>query len=114
MDAQLREFGKRVHRINRRHEKLSHGFVTVVEKDGLVVTKPSRLASTRFPWGLLALVAVGFFLFKGMLMAGLGEAQYAERASSLQAGSPVEQFGGWVMQPDPVTLWIGAKIGSIL
>ena len=39
---QFEEFERRMRRINRRHTKLSHGYVTQVNDDGLVVAKPRR------------------------------------------------------------------------
>ena len=112
-DAQMQKFGKRLKGIEKRRDKLAQGFVTVVNSDGLLVAHPRR-TSFRFPWRAVAIVAVLFFLFKGFVMAGLGEAEFAERAITLQAGTPVEQVGGWVMQPDPVTLWIAEQFKLIL
>ena len=112
-DAQLVGFGRRLQKISKQRNKLSNGYVTVVNSDGLMVAHPRR-TSLRFPWRGVAMIAVLFFVFKGLLMASLGEAEYAERAFSLQAGTPVEQVGGWVMQSDPVTLWIAEQIKSIL
>lgn len=112
-DVQLDTFGKRLQEISKRHDRLSRGYVTVVNSDGLLVTQPRR-SVLRFPWRALAVVALLFFVFKGFLMAGLGEAEYTERAISLQAGTPVEQVGGWAMQPDPVTLWIAEQFKLIL
>ena len=112
-DAQLQSFGKRLGRISKRRGKLANGYVTVVNSDGLLVAQPKR-TSLRFPWRAVAVTALLFFVFKGLLMASLGEAEYSERALSLQAGTPVEQVGGWVMQPDPMTLWIAEQFKSIL
>jgi len=109
----LEDFGKRLDRINKKHGKLSGGYVTVMNSDGLLVAQPRR-SRFSFPWRGLALVAVMFVLFKGLLMASLGETEYSERALGLQAGTTVEQVGAWAMQPDPVTIWIAEKIGAIM
>ena len=110
-DAQLQKFGKRLDRINQRHERLAQGYVNVVSADGLVVAEPRR-QQTQFPWRILAVLAVLFFVFKGLLLIGLGEEEYLARANSLQAGTPVEQVGGWVMQPDPLTLWVATLVNA--
>ena len=113
-DVQLQNFGKRLNRINRRHEQLSQGYVNVVMADGQIVAQPRRVARARFPLRAVALVATLFFVLKAFLVAGLGEEQFAERTARLQAGTPVEQLGGWVMQPDPLTLWVAEQLGAIL
>ena len=110
-DAQLQKFGKRLNRKNRRHEKLAQGFVNVVSADGLLVAHPRR-QQLKFPWRILAVVAALFFVFKGLLMVGLGEQEYTDRALSLQTGTPVEQVGGWIMQPDPLTLWVAKQLNT--
>lgn len=112
-DAQHMEFGRRLNRINKRRDKLANGFVTVVNHDGLLVAHPRR-TSLRFPWRALAIIATLFFVFKGLLMASLGQSEYSERALRLQAGTPVEQVGGWAMQPDPVTIWVAERLKTIL
>jgi len=108
----LEDFGRRVNRINKRHGTTGGGVVTVLSSDGLLVPQPRR-SHFRFPWRAVALVAVAFFLLKGLLLAGLGNAEYTDRAVKLQAGTTVEQFGGWAMQPDPVTQWIAEQLRAI-
>jgi len=110
----LEDFGQRLNRINKRHGKMASGFVTVMNADGLLVAKPKGRAGFHFPWRIVALVAVMFIVFKAILMAGLGTSEYSARAVSLQAGTPVEQFGAWVMQPDPVTNWIAAQFRAVM
>ncbi len=107
-------FDKRLKRIVRRHEKITTtGAVRSVNADGLIVAKP-RLYRPRFPLkGLLAVLFLGF-LFKGFLLAYLGDDGYAERVASLQGGSTMEQVGAWVMQPDPVTAFAAQGISLVL
>lgn len=112
-DVHIQNFGKRLNRISKKRDRLSQGYVTVVNPDGLLVAHPRR-TNLRFPWRAVAIVAMMFFVFKGFLMANLGDAEYTERAISLQAGTPVEQVGGWAMQPDPLTLWIAEQFKTIL
>ncbi|WP_342070066.1 hypothetical protein [Yoonia algicola] len=92
---------------------MSNGVVRTINSDGLIVAKP-RLYRPRFPLkGLLAVLFLGF-LFKGFLFAYLGEAAYAERVATLQAGTVLEQAGAWVMQADPVTVLAADGIAMIL
>jgi len=106
-------FDKRLKKIVRRHGKMSNGVVRSVNSDGLIVAKP-RLYRPQFPLkGLLAVLFLGF-LFKGFLLAYLGEASYAERVATLQGGTVLEQAGAWVMQPDPVSVLAAGGIATIL
>lgn len=110
-DPNMEVFSKRLRRIDRRHQKMARGYVTVVNSDGLVVARPRR-TQLRFPWKMLAVAALALFVFKGFVYANLGQASYSERVTLLQAGTPAEQFGAWVMQADPLTLWIAQQIDA--
>lgn len=101
------EFDKRVRRVVRTHDKMRrNGVVHRVGKDGLIISRP-RLARPRFPLkGVLVVAALGF-LFKGLLFAQIGSAGYNERVEALRGGTIVEQAGAWLLQEDPITVWIG-------
>lgn len=110
---QFDEFERRMRRINRRHTKLSQGYVTAINDDGLVVAKPQRRRSGSTLRGL-ALIAIVILVFKGFLHAQLGIDAYDERVERLAGGNVVEQAGAWVMAPDPVTLFISGNISSLV
>ncbi|MEM6638149.1 MAG: hypothetical protein AAF667_19950 [Pseudomonadota bacterium] len=112
-DPNMENFGKRLRRIDRKHKHLSRGFVTVVNSDGLLVAQPRR-TPVRFPWKLVAVLLIALFAFKGLIYANHGADNYALRVSALKIGTPVEQIGGWVMQPDPLTIWIAGKLDGLL
>lgn len=106
-------FDKRLKRIVRRHDKMANGVVRTVNSDGLIVARP-RLYKPQFPLkGLIVVLTLGF-LFKGFLLAYLGDAGYSERLATLQSGTTVEQVGAWVMQSDPVTAFVASGIQSVL
>ena len=106
-------FDRRLKQIVRRHSKMSNGFVRSVNEQGLIVTRP-RLYKPSIPLnGLLMVLAISFLL-KGLLLAGLGEAAYAERVAKLQAGSMIEQIGARVMQSDPLTVIVSNGMAVIL
>lgn len=112
-DAQSQIFDKRLRRITRRHRRLSHGYVTSVNHDGLIIARPRRYGP-RFPWkGLMVTVAL-FLLFKGFLYANLGEATYNERVAKLHEGTIAEKVGAYAMQADPATLFIGQQLAPLL
>jgi hypothetical protein len=110
---QFDEFDRRMRRINRRHSKLSHGYVTSINDDGLVVARPKRRSSGATLRGLL-LILIVVTIFKGFLHANLGEAAYQDRIEKLAGGNMVEQAGAWAMTADPVTLWLSKTIASLV
>jgi hypothetical protein len=111
--SQFDEFDRRMRRINRRHSKLSQGYVTAVNGDGLVIARPQRRSNRGTLRGLVVILVV-MLLFKGFLHAQLGPQAYTDRVESLAAGTIIEQAGAWVMTPDPLTLWISAQVASLV
>ena len=111
--SQFDEFDRRMTRISRRHSKLSHGYVTRVNDDNLVVARVKRRSNGGWLRGAL-LVVVVMFVFKGFLHANLGDAAYLERVESLKAGSAIERGGAWIMTPDPITLAISKHVASLV
>lgn len=105
MTNAYQSFDKRLKKIGRNHAKLSQGYSSRVGRDGLIVFRPHRRQGG-FPIRGLLLLAVGLFCFKGFILAHLGEATYSSRVETLAAGSMVEQAGAFMMQPDPVSLFI--------
>lgn len=113
VDTNMKDFGKRVKRINKHHRKLANGAVASVNHDGLIVAKVRR-TGPRFPWKGIALCFAAFFAFKGFLLSQLGEATYDARVSGLEEGTVVEKVGAYAMATDPVTLWVSGQIETFL
>lgn len=110
---QFDEFERRMRRINRRHSKLSHGFVTQITDDGLVVAKPRKPRGYAVLRGAYLLLLV-MFIFKGFLHSNLGADAYRTQVESLRGGNTIEQVGAFSMTADPVTLWISGAISSLV
>lgn len=111
--SQFDEFDRRMRRISRRHTQLSHGYVTTINSDGMVVAKPRR----RSPRGTLrgvALVILVLMVFKGFLYAQLGATGYEDRVAKLSSGSAFEKAGAVVMAADPITQWLSGYFGSLV
>jgi hypothetical protein len=113
MNEQYRDFGMRLRRIDRRHRKLSDGYVTSVNHDGLIIAVPRR-RRIRVPFAGIALLAVGVLALKGMVHAQLGPEVYEARIAGLAQGGQIERAGAWVMQPDPLTLWISQQAATLM
>ncbi|KIC50478.1 hypothetical protein [Tateyamaria sp. ANG-S1] len=103
-------FRKRLNGLGRKHAAMANGYTTKMRGDGLIVVKPKRHVRRGFPLkGLLALAA-GFFVFKALMLASLGEITYNERVAKLQQGAHLEQLGSKLMQADPATQFIAGFI----
>lgn len=113
IDVNMKDFGNRVKRINKRHRKLASGYVPSVNHDGLIVARVRR-SGPRFPWKGVALCFVAFFAFKGFLLSQLGETTYVERVSSLKSGTYIEKAGAYAMSADPVTVWFATQIRTVI
>lgn len=113
-DINYAKFNKRLNTIEKRHQKLSSGYVRLEERNGLLV--PVRRAKTRrgFPVRGLFLTLVMFLGFKGFLLAYLGAITYVDRHAQLEQGSAIEKAGAWAMRPDPATVWIAEQIKPFL
>ena len=108
-------FDNRLRSLGRKHNAMTHGVVTQMRGDGLIVLKPKRYRARRgFPVRGLVLFLLGFFAFKGFMLNDMGTQGYDERIASLATGTVVEQVGARVMQADPVTLLFADTWGKML
>ena len=108
VDRNMRDFQGRLGRIERIHDG-GGGF----EADGTLgasaVPRRRRRRLLRLP-ALLALTAVILILLKAGLHAALGPDLYAAKVDLLRAGSDADRAGAWVLQVDPLTENISARI----
>ena len=109
------DFDERLRSLGRKHNRMTHGFTTRVRGDGLIVVKPKRYPVHRaLPLRGLAFLVLGFFAFKGFMLASMGNETYDQRVSRLAGGSVVEQVGAKVMVADPLTVAFADTFGAIL
>lgn len=111
--SQFDEFDRRMRRINRRHSRLSRGYKTSVNADGLLVATPVRRRTSTPLRGVVVIVAV-LMIFKGFLYAQLGPTAYQDRVDELSGGTQIEQIGAWIMTADPTTVWIASQVSSLV
>lgn len=111
IDAQ-RNFAKRQRAVRRKHVRMARGYVTKIDRNGVIVQKPDNKFKG-FSYRLLFLVALCFVGLKGVLLANLGEEEYLARVASLEAGESYHKAGAWLMQADPVTRIIAENLGKI-
>lgn len=108
-----KRFQKRMRHIERRHSKLSKGYLMTVTHDGLVVPQPRRL-NLRFPVRALLVAALSVVFFKAFALAFLGTASYDARISALASGTAAERMGAFLMQADPVSRFVADKIAPYI
>lgn len=107
-------FDSRLTRLARKHRKMMAGGVSYrMTRDGLITAHPRVSLAPAFPTRTLALLVIGAFAFKALLLVALGDEPYTARLANLQVGSPVEQAGAWVMQADPATATIARVMRDI-
>ena len=109
-------FVERLEMLGRKHEKMTHGYCTKVDKNGLLVATPKR---TNYLPGagvlkLVMLMLIGFLTFKSFALAAFGPVTYNERLSKLQNGTAIEQIGAKALAIDPVTEAVATTVGPVL
>ena len=108
IDAQ-RNFYKRERAVRRKHTRMARGYVTKIDKNGVIVQKPDNKVKG-FGARIFVLLAIAFVIFKGFILANLGAEEYAVRLASLEGGETYQQVGAWLMQVDPVTGFIAEQL----
>ena len=58
---------------------------------------------------LIMVLCAGIGL-KGMIYQSVGAKAYDKRVQALQVGEGFDRLGGWLMQADPVTVYVAAQI----
>ncbi len=115
-DPSIAEFNSRIARIEKARSK-GFGF----EADGTLgrsfYTKVNRRRLNRLRVPLvrpvLALLICGTLL-KAIFLHHLGAQAYDDRVARLLEGQGFDRIGGWLMQADPVTLAVSAKITELV
>lgn len=108
------DFQKRLALLGRKHATMAKGYVMRMRPDGLVVVHLTRPNARRvFPLRGLIFLAVGFCVFKALILASLGDATYDARIDKLAQGTIIEQSGAWLMHVDPVTDLVAGALKSI-
>jgi len=109
MSNPYQTFDERLKRIDSKRTRLSNGYTAKVSSEGLIVFRPKRRRASFSVRGLILLI-VGFFLFKGMILAHLGGTVYDLRVEALKQGTVVEQAGAVIMAKDDITMAIASAL----
>ena len=84
-----------------------------MQPDGLIVSRPKR-QPIQISFRVVIFFLAAFIGFKAFLFAGVGPLTYQDRLANLQSGTVVEKAGAYVMQADPLTVYVATQIGSNL
>lgn len=109
-DPNLGEFYTRIARIEKARAK-GYGF----EADGtLGRSYYSRHGRRRIPvLGPLLMIGLCFAGMKGVMHYKIGDTLYDQRVELLLQGEGLERLGGYLMQADPVTLFISRQLQQL-
>jgi len=109
-DPNLANFYGRIARIERARAK-GYGF----EANGTLgrshFFRPVRQRRPLLRVLIFAFVCV--FGLKGTILHYVGPDSYAARVDRLAAGEDFDKLGAWLMQADPVTIWVATRIAVV-
>ncbi|NNE51147.1 MAG: hypothetical protein HKN30_01945 [Sulfitobacter sp.] len=108
------DFSHRLHKLGQKHAQMSRGYVNVLTRDGLIVTKPKRFRRNNSGLRMIAVVIMGFFFFKALALSSIGPQAYDDRLALMKTGNQIEQLGAVIMAPDAITQKVAQIIGPIL
>lgn len=113
MDKAQMSFHRREQALRRKHIRMSQGYVTRMDRNGLIVQVPdSKVGGIGL--GLLVRVLLIGLAFKVLALSWLGESAYQAHVDALSQGAFHERAGAFVMQIDPVTQKLAALVTPLL
>lgn len=107
-------FVDRVNNVLRKHGNAPAGYVKLEERNGILIPVQRRRFAIATPLRGFVYALGILFALKAFLLFSIGIAPYTTRIATLDGGSVVEQIAGWLMQPDPASLWIAAQAHMLL
>lgn len=114
MTKQQDMFDERYRKVLRRHRQLSRGYVTKMDKNGVVAHIPLNHIRESFNFAALILPFGILFFLKACIVTILGEEAYVQQVDILRDGGFVEQVGAIFMQLDPITAPLAKLLGAII
>lgn len=110
-DPNMIDFYRRVDRLQKARAK-GYGFEAPGTLGRSFYQRPARPRRSILAPAVFLILAL--IVLKGAMIAEIGRAEYQARVERLQAGNGVELFGGWLMQIDPGSEWVAAKLAPYL
>jgi hypothetical protein len=111
-------FDRRLEQLEEKKAALHEGHRLTVDETGLMTLIPTgerrRQIGRMIPVRALMVMAAVLLSFKGFLLYQLGYGVYAAKLSSMQKGDAVDQIGAYLMQIDPVTVWVYEALSFLI
>ncbi len=103
-------FDRRLEKLEEKKAALNEGHRLEVDENGLMKLTPTgarrRKIGRMIPLRAMMIIATVLLTFKGFLLHQLGFAVYTAKVAGMARGDQVDQIGAYLMQIDPVTLWV--------
>ncbi len=108
-DQNMVDFYGRVSRIKKARAK-GYGFEAVgtLGRSYYAQHAPSRSKTSLVKPALIVLFSA--FGLKGAIHYQIGGSVYSERVAEMKSGEGFDRLGGYLMQADPVTMFVSAKL----
>ena len=108
-DQNMVDFYGRVARLKKARAK-GYGFEAAgtLGRSYYIQHAPSRARVSLLKPALIVLI--GAFGLKGAIHYQIGDAVYSERVAELKSGEGFDRLGGYLMEADPVTMFVSAKL----
>jgi hypothetical protein len=114
MTNQQDMFDERYRKVLKRHRQLSRGYVTKLQKNGVIAHHPIGHVRERFSLSMLLIPLAVLFVLKACVVTVLGPSPYAQKVEALSEGGFLEQVGAILMQMDPITRGLSSLMGTII
>lgn len=108
-DQNMVDFYGRVARIKKARAK-GYGFEAAGTLGRSYYIQRSRVRARNSILKPALIVMLGAFGLKGAIHYQIGGAVYSERVAELKAGQGFDRLGGYLMEADPVTMFVSAKL----
>lgn len=106
-------FQNRVNVLTNKHRALANGYTASIRHDGLIVVEPKR-QRRGIPLRIIAFLALGFVVFKTVMLVMMGDATYGDRVALLADGTQIEVAAAWLMQADSLTQLLADSLRPLL
>jgi len=114
MTNQQDMFDERYRKVLKRHRQLSRGYVTKLQKNGVISHHPIGQVRERMSLSMLLIPLAVLFVLKACVVTVMGPSPYAQQVETLRQGGFLEQVGAVFMQMDPITRGLSTIMGSII
>ena len=110
-DPNMTDFYRRLSRLEKMRAK-GFGFEAEGTLGRSYYHRP--VARRRSILGPILFVTFCVFLLKGTMYHEVGAETYNSRVAALMAGEGIDHVGGWIMQAEPLTVFVAGKLDALL